>query len=365
LRGILLYTPGHSPYTDTLIAYGLAYALRDAPELEIRGRGTHYEVLVEAEIEDVATCIRRVFRERAVAELRGDVLRRLLAGRDVDQALRALEDGGLLKYLYELTEPGHSRREGRHGKGSTFKLPLMPLAGKYLHTDLTAKTKYDAKQYKACKWCSALAMLGLATGALTLSFGTSRVVVLFSFEGAVDREYLATFFEFLESLKAEREEGRTMLEDLRYSLDSIPDRLLAYSLTTYLSKELVLVMSVAAARWRALVVRFDTRRAVQVRGFQDVELNSVIGSLEEIIRLDEEEGTDTWGRLGDLIRRLMRRARARDSNAHHALDSLTSLFDFLASRRAEYLYEFARSGYKAFNRSFNVYGLCESLLRIC
>ena len=67
MRGILLYTPGHSPYTDTLIAYGLAYALRDAPELELRGRGTHYEVLVEAEIEDVATCIRRVFRERAVA----------------------------------------------------------------------------------------------------------------------------------------------------------------------------------------------------------------------------------------------------------------------------------------------------------
>jgi len=61
MSGVVLYIPGHSLYTDTLIVYGLAYALREAPGLEVEGMGTHYMVKVDASLEEVVQFVQDNF----------------------------------------------------------------------------------------------------------------------------------------------------------------------------------------------------------------------------------------------------------------------------------------------------------------
>jgi len=372
MSGVVLYTPGHSLYTDTLMVYGLAYALKDAPGLKVKGLGTHYIVEVDAGLGDVIQLVQDAF-EPDISQR--SYLGRLLAEKDYLNAYQYVRDSAKFKeYLKKLMKPGHVFEEGKlTRKGGVFKLPLIPMAGKYLHVDLTEKTKYDTKQYVACQGCIALAILGLIKGAIILPFAREKLVVLFAFEGRVDSEYFNNYYEFFESEyrkyeseaeSAEEESERSLLRELGLSMDSMPSRTLVYTMVSLMSRELIVGMDSAEARWRALVVRFNTARAVQVRGYQDIELDSLIATLAEIIKISEAKGTGIWDRLREVTLSLLRRARVKSPIAHHAVDSLDALFEFLIGRNLENLYDFARSGYKAFDKKFYASGICEALFSL-
>ena len=372
MSGVVLYTPGHSLYTDTLMVYGLAYALKEAPGLEVEGLGTHYVVKVDASLKDVVQLVQDNFDPSAFQR---PYLSRLLAERDYLNAYQYVRDSAKFEeYLKKLMKPGHVLEDGKlTRKGGVFKLPLIPMAGKYLHVDLTEKTKYDTKQYVACQGCIALAILGLTRGAIVLPFAREKLVVLFAFEGRVYSEYFGNYYEFFESEykryeseaeEAEKRSERSLLRELSLSMDSMPSRTLVYTMVSLMSRELIVGMDSAEASWRALVARFNTARAVQVRGYQDIELDSLIATLAEIIKISEAKGTGAWDRLREVKLSLLRRARVKSPIAHHAVDSLDALFEFLIRRSPEDLYDFARSGYKAFDRKFYASEVCKVLFSL-
>jgi len=365
---IVLYTPGHSLYTDTLIMYALAHELRYDPSLVVEGLGTHYRIKAEVDLDDLVEAL-SVAYEGIRSEPIERRLRRLLSERDFAMAEQALQDTSKLrKYLHSLEEPGHARNEGRLGKGSTLKLPLMPTAGKYLHTDLMIKPKYDTKQYKVCGWCVALGILGLAYGSLILSLERHRLAILFAFEGKVDHEYFGRFFEFMDSAYLTSEEmeskGQVALNELRRSLNALPLRSVAYATVLLLNRELIVTMEGTKATWKALTARFDTARAVQVRGYQSLELDALLSAAADIIRMSEEGSVDAWSLTRDMVISLIRKARIQDPKASYALDSLGRLLDFLVERRPELLYYFARNGYRAFNRRLSAVNLCKALFEL-
>ena len=365
MSGVTLHTPGHSSYTDSLIMYGLTYALREAPGLRVRGLATHYVVEANVSLDEAAEYVSLAFDSDVVDALRGPRIGRLFTARDVENAAQALRDSAQVReYLAELTSPGHSRREGKLGSGKTLKLPLMPAAGKYLHVDLTRRVKYDTKQYLACNWCIGLAMLGLVKGALLLSFGTAKLVTVLAFEGEVGGRIFKELFAELESQYGAEEE-RGLADEVARSLDQLPLRVATYLTIFSLSRELVTMMDEAQARWRALSARFETARAVQVRGYQDFDVDALISTMAHVIRVDEEVGAGVWDPLiDDIMSRLVRISRAKASVAQHAVDALEALLSFFTTRDMADLYQSARSCLKAFNYRFGASAVYEVLLRV-
>ena len=365
-----LHTPGHSAYTDTLIIYALAYAANRQLK-RVSGRGLFYALEIEGlELEELALRISGIFH-RNVERLKAGFTR-LLSEKDLKKAESVLKNIGLLtKYLGELMEPGHAMSEGRAGRGGSFKLPLMPTAGKYYRMDLTEHEKYQAREYAVCSFCSALAMLGLALGSLTLRFvlreeasrhktkGKAKVVYLVStikFSGEVDGDLILNLSDYFINLS---DAGRELFAASKACLDEMPERLIGYLLLGGLNDRLISAMAASNASWSVLTTRFEVERVVQVRGYFSVELDQAIATLADLIKIDEELKGNYRGKLNSLCAELLRAC---------SVEALERLFDFMSTRNIEKVYEFARAAYSDLRRagaSFSASELIEALAWLC
>ena len=355
---IRMFMPGHGLYTDTLILYGIALPLCEALEEQIerepefvKARSLEQTYELEVQVDDYAKIA------QAIADYVADKQERLSGiltsgplgffdESDVKVMRQALTDRERLSdYLKSLAEPGHAelRGEGRDGRGKTMKLPLIPMAGKYLHRDLTKAPSYKAAQYKACNCCCALAALGLAMAAFPVLGGMgrelNRVIVVVSFEGEVNADYFRYFNDFhvrswedfyrkLRSVKAAgiRATGAAA---------QLPLRTVMKLVVSAFSPSLVRCMAGAEARWHALGVNFAGRpRAPQVRGFHDLEVTALIMGLNELYT----HGYTLITNLFDVLRSLV------ESGEGHALEAF---LDFIATRDLTDLYVFARGAYSA------------------
>ncbi|MHB9301957.1 hypothetical protein [Thermofilum pendens] len=351
-----LYTPGHSPYTDTLIMHALARAAWGARDAALRVRGTGFEYVLETSVDarTLAYELRRTFEEVHAAFLDRQRLGRLFQDKDVRLLDSALDPEGLRAFLEgELSRPGHAGAEGRGFDGLTFKLPLMPSAGKYLHTDLTRKPKYEAKEYRVCKYCAALAALGLASS-VYVARGARVLVVTLAFSGEAGYDALGGYYDFLQG-----EEAKDVLGVLGPRVDNVPERLLAQLAVALLTRNALEALDHAGATWRVYAVKFDTGRAVQVRGFYDVEVDSVVGAMSSLARVDDA----SYSKLRDMLKQLARATGADSPRAGYALEALSRLFEFFETASPDSLYGFARSVYCAYEGKAGFHGVVESLVR--
>jgi len=350
-----LHTPGHSAYTDTLMMYALAHAANGQLK-QVSGKGLFYALEIEGlELEELASRISGIFR-RNVERLNTEFTR-LLSEKDLKKAESVLEDVELLtKYLGELVEPGHAIREGRAGKGESFKLPLMPTAGKYYRVDLTVSKKYQAREYAVCSFCSALAMLGLALGSQALRRGATFLVSTIKFSGEVDGDSILNLSDYFLNLS---DAGRELLEASKACLDKIPGRLIGYLLLGGLDDRLISAMEASNASWNVLTTRFEVVRVVQVRGYYSVELDPAIATLADLIKMDEKLKSNYREKFNTLCKELLRAC---------SVEALERLFDFMSTRNVEKIYEFARVAYTDLRRvraSFSASELIEILAQLC
>ncbi|MCX8180005.1 MAG: hypothetical protein N3E41_01300, partial [Thermofilaceae archaeon] len=283
---------------------------------------------------------------------------RLLDEKEIRSLGRELYDvKRLAEYLKELTNPGHSLGEGRFGRGSTFKLPLMPTAGKDLRTDLTLSEKYDSqKPYKVCRLCQALAMLGLALGTLTTQYGGSHIVSTMMFKGEVEGKVVGDLIDDYLQLSTA---GSWLQNALSRCSDKLPVRLFGYLTLTALDDRLIVDLRGSEAKWTALVTLFEKVRVVQVRGYSTVELDGILASLADLIDIDKKFNTSSRSRLINVCESLLRVC---------SVESLEKLFDSLSTRRLSDVYSFARSAYSNLKReglSLSASELVEALARLC
>ncbi|RZN59540.1 MAG: hypothetical protein DSO07_10360 [Thermoproteota archaeon] len=339
-----LHTPGHSIYTDTLMMYALAGAAGNQLE-KVLGRENSYTLILNISIDELADKLYNEFNENE-NQLKSRFTRaRLLSEKDIEEAKKFIENkDSLVEYLRKLHNPGHAREEGRQGGEHILKLPLMPIAGKYLRTDLTTSERYKVREYRVCAYCSSIAMLGLNIGLLDVSMRGTSILMTLSLEGEVERDTLVDLIDSIKQLYIELDtEGEGFLTELRNCIDNLPTRLFGYLVLTGLDDKVILSLDESNARWRALVVRFETARAVQVRGFHSIELDSTLSSLADLIRLERKAQTNYRGPLNDLRDNLLKNGAA---------DAVEKLFDFLSSRDIEKLYHLARSSYTTLKRGF-------------
>lgn len=331
-----IYTPGHSPYTDALIMYSIAFAAGEHLQ-EVRGLGSSYEIRIEGLTEEELA--QRLWVR--LADVRAEYssrLERLVDEKDVNLAADALaRKQGLASYLRELSAPGHARDEGRLGDGRNIKLPMMPYAGKYFRVDLTREQKYRAREYVVCPYCFSLSLMGLGLGTVTTAFRTTVVLATFGFEGPVDGRAIEGLLGWFAAVSQGQQE---LLE--RVKPDEVPDRVLGNLLLTCLRDDLVVSMDASDATWKSFVVRFETARAVQVRGYSSVELDSVLAALAELVRIEKREAEA--GRQPPRCRAALESFLAQLLR-YGSVSSLEKLFDFLANRDVEMLYDAVREAY--------------------
>jgi hypothetical protein len=340
--GLVLHTPGHSPYTDTLMMYALAHALGDNLEA-VEGRGGSYVLHAEGLTEeDLALRIKARF-DIIKGEF-GGRLARLVDEDDVAAAGDTLaRTSELASYLRSLSQPGHSQSEGRLGRGKLLKLPLMPYAGKYYRVDLTKEVKYRTKDYSVCPYCFAIALIGLGVGTVSVALRSLVVVATIGFEGEISGGVARRLLEDFERLRGTEDEALK-----RVKADEVPDRVLSGIFTTRLDDMLVVDMSGSSASWRSFVVRFDTARAVQVRGYSSFELDALLSSLAELVQLEKasaieaektgEQPLRCGGALKGALSKLLQAG---------AVSALEKLFDYLTAWRLGTLYDFFREAYSA------------------
>jgi len=353
-----LFTPGHSLYTDTLLSYGIVIPLCEGFREEagfnpsfIRVKSVGHFFELQIDFDDWSSLAEAIsdFTSNNESTLITTLTKGPLGffnDKDVGVFIQALTDEGKLsEYLRSLNVPGHAERygEGRGGRGKTVKLPLMPMAGKYLHKDLTTAMRYPQAPYKACNYCSALAALGLAEAAFPavgrMKREWARVIVLMSFEGEVDARYYAMLYgykvkdwdEFYRKLQSVRAAGLRSTG----AAAQLPLRTLMKLIVSAFSPGLVGAMAMAGARWHALGVSFAGRpKAPQVRGFHDLEITALIDGLN---LLYEREGTLITD-IFELLRLLIESGEG---------DALEAFFDFIANRSSDAFYRFARGAYSA------------------
>jgi len=329
---LVIHTPGHSPYTDTLIMYAIAYAAEDKLE-EVVGRGLSYTLFIDGMTEvELAESLKVKF-DGVKSEFEGR-LARLVEERDVaaaQDALARVKD--LAGYLASLAQPAHAQQEGRHGKGRLIKLPLMPSAGKYLREDLTKTRKYRVEEYKVCQYCAALALLGLGVGTVSVAARTTVVVSTVGFEGALEGQLVRQVLESLERLR----QGQSDVMR-RVRADEMPDRLIGNLLLTCFRDDLIASMESSNASWRAFVVRFDVERVVQIRGFSALELDSLLTALADLARIGQKEELSCMAYLTELLTRLL---------GLGAVSAIERLFDYLVLRSIPHLYGAVRDAYSS------------------
>ncbi|OYT51965.1 hypothetical protein B6U66_02915 [Candidatus Bathyarchaeota archaeon ex4484_135] len=350
-----LYTPGHGLYTDTLILYGLTLPLCEVlgqQEGEIPAElirawsvGGFYRLEVQVadydELADLIASYVADIEDRMAGELTRGPLGFFTEG-DVGVFLQALTDtGGLADYLRRLSTPGHAERagEGREGRGrwKTVKLPLMPVAGKYLHRDLTEASRYPQAPYKACGYCCALAALGLLEASFPiLGRGRewNRVITILAFDGFTDARY----FDLLAAYHIrDWEEFYRKLMAVAAAAQ-LPLRVLMKLVVALFSPGLVRAMAVAQARWRVLGANLAGRpKAPQVRGYQELEITALVHGLDTLY----ERGFMAFSELFPLVRALIEAGE---------VDALESFLDFVAIRSLRDLYLFARGAFSTLER---------------
>jgi len=225
-----LHTPGHSIYTDTLMMYALAGAAGNQLE-KVLGRENSYTLILNISIDELADKLYNEFNENE-NQLKSRFTRaRLLSEKDIEEAKKFIENkDSLVEYLRKLCNPGHAREEGRQRRGRVLKLPLMPMAGKYLRTDLTTTKRYEAREYRVCAYCFSIAMLGLNIGTLDVSMrGNKRsisILTTLSLEGEVKRDTMADLIDSIKQLYMELNvEEKGFLAKLRDCVNNFSSRL--------------------------------------------------------------------------------------------------------------------------------------------
>ncbi len=342
---VSIYTPGHSLYTDSLIMYAIVYSLRnffnekfdfneDFVAVNSIGSGFRIDVK-DLEYVDIAEAISNVLIEEKsaiISYLSTTTEEAPSIGLFKDKDLKVLDcltnSREVLNYLSrELATPGHALKEGREGKGITFKLPTMPYAGKYLHADITKFRKYPAKSYKTCKYCLSLALFGLKVSSMVLRWSRSRFINIFSFDGEVNSEYFRAFFEYIKS-----EEYKDVIRTYGKAVEDIPMRNLAYFLVLEAGSDLLSIMKSMCARWITCSVLFEISRGVpQIRGYQENDVSSIVENSVKMFEL-----ITSPIEIIRLIGNLVRRGEA---------EALDHFFNFLRSPNLNHLYNFVRESY--------------------
>lgn len=373
---LVIYTPGHSLYTDTLITYGIAYPMIrtiEEPEeiLKVFGTGLNYAITIRGVgIDHLAQAIANYVIEksnsfkrelmvipRSEAKTRADGRVGLLSGNDVLEFVKVLRNkAGVRKYLESLRSPAHAKNEGKTGKGvkSKLKLSLMPTAGKYLPQDLTTNNRYsDNRYYRVCEYCSAFAALGLYCGALTARLREWALIIFLGFEGEVGGGALNQALHLIRSeadtlANLPAEEGITargrdipLSLELGLSMDVLPLRTLSQAMLCLFTDSAIKGISESNASWKSLSVKFNATRAksgnLQVRGYEEVLLTPVVDALADLMR------DNVIVKFRERVRWLLRAARSRGPESGDAITALESIFTFFQTRRLSDLYSFVRS----------------------
>lgn len=375
---VILYTPGHSLYTDTLIAYGLTHpiigVLEDPEEsLEVFGTGLNYIItisgldldsLAEAIAENIerrAEIIERelVFVPKSEAKTYADGRVGLFNEKDITSFIGTLkETAAIREFLESLQSPAHALEEGKTIAGrkakSKLKLPLMPTAGKYLSQDLTTVNRFaDNRYYRVCNYCAAFAALGLCCGALTAKWDKWALIITLGFEGKADGGAIKQAINLVEAeanalaglsrgVKLSEIAQRPPLSiELGLSLDALPLRTLVQAMLCLFTDSAIRGLSESDASWKALSVKFDASKVksgnLQVRGYEEILLDPVISALAELLRKSLIED------LRERILKLLRASRSRGPESGDAITALESLFTFFQTRRLADLYSFVRS----------------------
>jgi hypothetical protein len=348
------------------------YALAHAADRQLKlvsGRGLFYTLEIEGlKLDELASRISGVFRRNI--ERLNIGFSRLLREEDLTEAERTLENVELLtKYLEELKEPGHAVREGRAGKGESFKLPLMPTAGKYYRVDLTASKKYQTREYAVCSYCSALATLGLALGSLAVRWraniastsavrqrATHYIVSTIKFDGEVEGNLILNLTDYFLNLS---DAGKKFLDASKACLDKMPERLFGYLLLGGLDDRIISAMAMSNASWNVISTRFEVVRVVQVRGYHSIGLDQAIATLADLIKMDEKLKSNFREKLNMLCVALLNVC---------SVEALERLFEFMSTRNIEKIYEFARTAYTDLTRArvnFSASELIETLAQLC
>jgi len=254
----------------------------------------------------------------------------------IDVFIQTLTDvNEMTNYLQTLSIPGHSRNEGRGKHGTTIPLPLMPVAGKYLHKDLTLTSKFTPSSYNVCNNCLSLAALGLAEAAISIRARGqwSVVIIVIPFEGNVSPLYFSEFFEF----KFRSSENIIKKLYANDAVNQIPVKVLTRLVFLLTDKTVLRSMSEMQAKWYALSVLLTGRaNAPQVRGMVDIEISSFIRNLSLLYEKNVN--------ITEIDRLLFFLASKGDVSA------LEGLFTFISNRDLRRFYQFTRETYSSIER---------------
>lgn len=374
---LILYTPGHSFYTDTLITYGLIRLLTKILGkliwLRVLGTGVNYVIKIRGiDLEHLSEAIAGYIKEESarfekeLVFVSKNEAKTYLDGRvglfnkkDVSTFIMTLKDKAALRnFLEDLQSPAHALNEGKITSGrlakSKLKLPLMPTSGKYLAQDLTVTNKFsDNRYYRVCEYCAALAAVGLCYGALTAKWEKWAIIITLGFEGEVSGDTIQYTLSLIDSeadTLARFERGMKFSEisdilplslELSWSMDALPLRTLLQAMLCLFTDTAIRGLGESNASWKALSVKFDASRAksgnLQVRGYNEVILDPVINALAELMN------NSIMPDFREKVKRLLRASRSKGPESGDAVTALESLFGFFQTRRISDLYSFIRS----------------------
>ncbi|MEM2168010.1 MAG: hypothetical protein QXK12_08085 [Candidatus Nezhaarchaeales archaeon] len=353
-----LFTPGHGPFMDSLIMYGLVSALPPDVKCYVSGTAGSFEIEIEGrDVNDVAKSI------ASDIELRKESVMEQLLGQ-----LKLIQKGSQKRFESYLNSyanpdvvaknleeaymfPGHAQREGRGQRGQHVWLPLYPHVGKYF----TEEYRYVASNYGVCPLCITLAALGFYKAAIPIRYmppkNASRIILL-SFEGGASGELLANMLTYVRG-----EEFVRAITRLRSALDQLPLSTFTYVVLAQLSGDVIRYLYGSEAVWVALSTVFDVVKGqvVQIRGYENVYIDRYISSLVHLMRvderLDEEHRLHPLHKLRTITVDLVNRGEAA---------AIEALYRFLNTRSSLDLYVAVRQVVKALKGGFGK-GFCEEL----
>lgn len=331
---LVLYTPGHGLFMDTLIMYAIASSLRGQKVgYTVKGHGGSYVIEAETELEALAKNLVREAHERreGVVNLlteRTRTVQRASRAKLARALDRLCDEEDVVNYLCELEKPAHAVSEGRGKGGFPVWLPINPSLGKYL----TAPFKYRAKSYATCPFCVGLSALGFHVAGIPLRVRVGRGgklvnitnVVLLAFDGDVDNEPLNVLLEFLSS-----DNTAGAYERLSRRVKDVSAIPLTIAALAHMKGNVADVIAHTDASWKALSVVFEVVRITEIRGYNEVVIDPLFDVLAKLYKV---------GRL-DSFQRLIRELLVHND----ANSSLDALWRFILCKRGADLYKFVRS----------------------
>ena len=346
---VVLYTPSHNLYFDTLIMYGIIlptmnYYYYKVHELElfeeksskllekmfeIEFTGKEFVIKSNIGIKDLAVAISSsVNPDVIIGRLTEDVnaLQRASA-RIATQILQKLTNpGNVAQYLDDLTLRFHAIRhnEGRGGKRKVGQkrvwLALSPNLGKFSVSLFKGKDV----PYTSCIYCIGLGLLGLFYATMRTRKGRSTLLVFPSFDGIVSGNVLYSYYESTTRKFTE------LADKLRRGLDNVPERILNLYAYTKLSLDTIKMMREQKATWLSFAVKL-VKGATQLRGFNVVKLDALIDALIKTSSINKE--------LIAIIDNLIERSNKGADIA----SVLNLLFEFFERRDTNTFYEMMRA----------------------